>query len=129
MPDLVPAHQIGTAIADIGDIAHIAAQYSRNAGGAHAAAQHIFRRTLVDGCIGAFNRLQQWSRDVFIVVHVISVTDRVYRYFAGNLTCCMSTHTVSDDKQGAFHCHHLSVFRDDIGHIIFVMFAFAANIG
>src|SRR5579884_779140 len=82
----------------------------------------------MDQSIRTLDGLQQGGSDIFTVILVIGIAYRVNSYFACHLAGCMATHTIGHDEQRALLRHHLWVFRDDIGHVVFVVFTLAPNI-
>ena len=125
---LTSTYNIGAAIANIGNIGHIPTKHRCNTGRSHATSQHVLCCSLMDQGIGPFDGTQQRGRDFVTVVLIIHIANSIYRYFTRHFACCMATHSIGHYEQGAFFCHHLWVFRDDVGHIIFVVFTLAANI-
>src|SRR2546423_4280788 len=116
------ADKVSTAISNVSNIGHIATENGSNTGCAHSAAQHIFRCTLVNQGIRAFDRVEQGVSNIITIILIVHVTNGIYSYFACHFTSCMSAHTISHNEQSALLCHHLWIFRDDISHIIFIVF-------
>ena len=65
---------------------------------------------------------------IITIILVVGITNNVYRNFTRHFSCCMPPHTIGHNKQCTLFDHHLRVFRDDIGHVIFVVFTLATNV-
>src|SRR5260221_5433696 len=120
--------EMSPAITDICNIGHTAPWDRRTASRSHPTAQHVLCCPLVDCGICTPYRLQQRCSNIVTIVLVIGITHSIYSNFACHLSSCMPTHTIGHNEQCPLGRHHLEIFWDDIGHIIFIVFTLAANI-